>query len=233
VILTCDAVLFDMDGTIIDSAGAVIRQWERWAGRRGIDLDAITAVSHGRRTIETMRLLMPGEDLNSDLAEFVAGEAADLLDVSAMRGAAELASQLPPERWAIVTSSSRAVAEARLAFAGFPTPGVLVTADDVTHGKPHPEPWLRAAEALAVSPQELRRIRRRECRDSGGPCGGDARRGCRVVARDAGMRRDYRGIRGGAGQFPGPSVSRTARLKAATRLVVDAIPFQAMSNAVP
>jgi sugar-phosphatase len=153
VTFTCDAILFDMDGTVIDSGDCVNRQWERWAARRGIELAGVLAISHGRRTVETMRGLIPEDELQSELSHFIAAEAADLADITAICGAAELAAQIPRERWAVVTSSSLPVAEARLRHTGFPAPGALVTADDVEHGKPHPEPWLKAAAALDIEPE--------------------------------------------------------------------------------
>jgi sugar-phosphatase len=152
VIFGCDAILFDMDGTLIDSGVCVNRQWERWARKRQIDPAAVLAVSHGRRTVETMRILLPGDDVSADLEEFIEGEAADLQDVGCIPGAIDVAAQLPRERWAVVTSSARPVAVARLRHTGFPLPGALVTADDVEHGKPHPEPWLKAAADLGYAP---------------------------------------------------------------------------------
>jgi sugar-phosphatase len=100
-----------------------------------------------------MRRLIPEDEVESELARFVAAEAADLADIAAIRGAAEFAARIPRQRWAVVTSSSHAVAEARLRQTCFPLPGALVTAEDVLHGKPDPEPWLKAAATLGFEPR--------------------------------------------------------------------------------
>lgn len=111
-------------------------------------------VSHGRRTVETMQLLAPHLDQANELRQFLQDEAADLEDVHAFDGAARLLASLPADRWAIVTSSSEAVAQARLQHCGFPEPRVLVTADHVKRGKPEPEPYLTAARLLGYRPHE-------------------------------------------------------------------------------
>lgn len=143
-----------MDGTLIDSGACVERQWARWADRHGLALSDVMHVSHGRRTIETMRLLAPHLDHAEELERFVRDEAADLENVQAFEGAARLLASLPADRWAIVTSSSEAVARARLPHCGFPEPRVLVTADHVRRGKPDPEPYLTAARLLGHCPQD-------------------------------------------------------------------------------
>jgi mannitol-1-/sugar-/sorbitol-6-phosphatase len=153
LILSCDAVLFDMDGTIVDSNACVVRQWQRWAKRHGLDVDRVLAVSHGRRTIETMRMLAPGVDLEIEAERFILEEAADLDDITAVAGAVDLIRGMPRERWAVVTSSPRSVARPRLQCAGFPEPRVLITADDVARGKPDPEPYLTAAQRLGFAPE--------------------------------------------------------------------------------
>lgn len=141
-----------MDGTIVDSGACVERQWARWASRYGIPMNDVLAVSHGRRTIETMRLLVPQVDHMAEAREFLAGEAADLEGIRPFEGAGALMASLPIDRWAVVTSSSENVARVRLRHCGFPEPQVLVTADHVRNGKPHPEPWLTAARLLGLEP---------------------------------------------------------------------------------
>lgn len=148
----CEALLLDMDGTIVDSNACVIRQWARWASRHGLDLTEVLHISHGRRTIETMRLLRPDLAQPAEADRFLADEAADLDDVTAIPGAVAFVQRLPPARWAVVTSSSEAVARARLLHTGFPAPPALVAAEHVTHGKPDPEPFLTAARLLGVEP---------------------------------------------------------------------------------
>jgi sugar-phosphatase len=148
----CDALLFDLDGVLIDSTVCVVRHWKEWAAWHGVDLDLILAHAHGRRTVETMRLVAPHLPVEEESARFAAMEAQDAEGVVAIDGARDLLAALPPDAWAVVTSGSRAVATARMGKAALPVPGILVGADDVSRGKPDPEPYLLAAQRLRLSP---------------------------------------------------------------------------------
>lgn len=152
--LTCSAILFDMDGTIVDSNACVIRQWQRWAELHELSLPDVLRVSHGRRTLETMIMLAPHLKQPGELGRFLQQEERDVDGISAVPGALEIVSALPNFRWGIVTSSSMGVARSRLRCCGFPEPRVLITADDVEHGKPNPEPFLAAARDLGFDPSE-------------------------------------------------------------------------------
>lgn len=143
-----DAILFDIDGTLVDSTAAVIRTWTTWAAKRGIDADEILRVCHGRRTADTLAMFLPAGQHAAAIAELEQLELADLNDVSALPGTLGLVPRLPADRWAAVTSGSRELMRTRLAAAGLPIPDVLVSAEDVGAGKPHPEGYLKAAAAL-------------------------------------------------------------------------------------
>jgi sugar-phosphatase len=149
-----EAVLFDMDGTLVDSDAAVERAWRQWSGEFGVAPEAVLAVAHGAPAERTVRLV------RRDLDEPAVAEAAarqltlqydDLSDVVPTPGALELLAglRLP---WAIVTSADVRLAKARLGAAGI-TPPLLVTVEDVRVGKPDPEGYLRAAELLGVAPE--------------------------------------------------------------------------------
>lgn len=152
-VFSCAAILFDLDGVLVDSTRAVDREWRAWAQRKGIDGDAIMAIAHGVRTIEVIRQVAPHLDAEAEAGEIENEEAHDP-DVVAMPGALELIRSIPAGRWGVVTSGSRLLASARMRFCGLPVPEVLVTADDVANGKPHPEPYLKGAEWLGVPPAE-------------------------------------------------------------------------------
>lgn len=151
--LTCDAVLFDMDGTLVDSRELVERMWLLWASEHGIAPEAVLAVAHGRRTYETMQLVAPAIATPEAAAALDAREAEEEGGETAIPGAAALLAALPRDCWAVVTSAGSHLARTRLASVGLPVPTVLVGAEDVQEGKPSPEGYLRAARALGVRPE--------------------------------------------------------------------------------
>jgi sugar-phosphatase len=147
------AFLFDMDGTILTSIKAAERVWGQWAKDHGLDVEAFLPTIHGKRTEETIRALaLPGVDPLAEAAFITRAEIEDVAGIEAIRGAAGFLASLPHERWAIVTSAPRLLAEARIAAAGLPMPGVLVAAEDVERGKPAPDPFLLGARKLGVPP---------------------------------------------------------------------------------
>lgn len=144
----CQAILFDMDGTLMDSSARIHRLWQAWSGRHDVPLEAILQVMAGRRAAETIRLVAPHLPVAEEVAWLEADELADMEGVVVYPGAAALLEQLPPARWAVVTSGAREVATARLRHVGLPVPAVFVTAEDVALGKPDPAGYLLAAARL-------------------------------------------------------------------------------------
>jgi sugar-phosphatase len=150
----CSAILFDLDGVLIDSTRSVDRQWRAWAREQKIDEQKVMAIAHGVRTIEVIRAVAPHLDAEAEVRRLESREAEDQVDVVVMPGAADLIRAIPDGRWGVVTSGTRLLASARLRLGGLPVPKILVTADDVANGKPHPEPYLKGAELLGANPAE-------------------------------------------------------------------------------
>ncbi len=150
----CAAILFDLDGVLVDSTGSVTRQWRRWAEEHNLDPQKVLEIAHGVRTIEIVRTLAPHLDAEAEVKRIEKREADDQEGVAVMAGAAELLKAIPEGRWCVVTSGTRYLATARLKLANLPTPNVLVSADDVSKGKPDPEPYLMGAKLLGMKPAE-------------------------------------------------------------------------------
>jgi sugar-phosphatase len=152
--IRCNALLFDLDGVLIDSTPAVARVWHRWAVEHGLDPETVIHMAHGRPSRTTIRDLLPNADIDHEDREVERREIADLDGVVLLPGARELLNILPPERWTIATSCTRPLAEVRLRAAGLPIPKTMITSNDVKIGKPDPEPYLKAAAKLGFAASE-------------------------------------------------------------------------------
>lgn len=145
------AFLFDMDGTILTSIAAAERVWTTWALRHGVDVETFLPTIHGARAIDTItRLALPGVDAEAEAAWITQAEIDDVEGVEQVAGAAAFLKSLPAHQWAIVTSAPRTLALRRMAAAGIPEPDVMVTAEDVSLGKPDPSGYRLAAKRLGV-----------------------------------------------------------------------------------
>ncbi|RWL91937.1 MAG: HAD family hydrolase [Mesorhizobium sp.] len=149
------AFLFDMDGTVLNSIAAAERVWTKWAERHGLDVATFLPTIHGKRAIETIGgLMLPGVDAVAEADALLKAEADDLEGIVPIPGAVSFLESLPPRRWAIVTSAPRELALLRIEAAGVPVPTMMVTAEDVTHGKPAPDCFLLAAKHLGVEARD-------------------------------------------------------------------------------
>jgi mannitol-1-/sugar-/sorbitol-6-phosphatase len=152
--IQCRGVLFDLDGVLVDSTPAVARVWTIWAKKHGFDPDGVVRQAHGRPSITTIRELLPNADHEAENREVERGEIEDVADVIPLPGALELLRALPQDRWAIATSCTRRLAEVRIRAAGLPVPKHMITSTDVQRGKPDPEPYIKAAKILGLSPAD-------------------------------------------------------------------------------
>ena len=150
----CRAVLFDLDGVLVDSTPAVARVWGWWATQHGFDPEDTVRRAHGRPSLTTIRELLPNADHEAENNEVERREIADLEGVIPLPGAMNLLHSLPSDRWTIATSCTRDLAHVRVQASGLPLPPNLITADDVRIGKPDPEPYIKAATLLGFLPED-------------------------------------------------------------------------------
>ena len=154
IILQTKAILFDLDGVLLDSTDCIERHWEEWAKHHKLDLTTVLQNAHGVRTIETIQIVAPYLDADKEASAFTTNEILDTEGVVVISGAQELLAQLDIDKWAIVTSGGYELVQARLEKAGLPMPKHIITGDDVSHGKPSPEPYLVGASKLGLSVDE-------------------------------------------------------------------------------
>lgn len=149
----CSAILFDLDGVLLDSTRVVAAQYTRWAIEHNLDPDEVMKAAHGVRTLEVVQRVAPLLDAAAETKKIEDREAvAD--GIVPIPGAVALLSSIPKGRWCVVTSGTRFLATTRMRKFGIPIPDILVTADDVSNGKPDPEPYRKGAELLKANPAE-------------------------------------------------------------------------------
>lgn len=174
---TAKGLLFDMDGVLISSIASATRCWKRWAKLYNVPNADNFVLPHGRPARDIVIMLRPDIDPDEGLRVIEDMEIEDVGDIEVLPGVRELLASLPPERWTVVTSCTRRLLEARLRAAGLPEPPKLVSADDISRGKPDPEPYIRGAAALGLKPEDCIVV---EDAVSGVESGIGA--GCRVLA---------------------------------------------------
>jgi mannitol-1-/sugar-/sorbitol-6-phosphatase len=153
VLIHCQGILFDMDGILISSLGSVERSWTAWARMRGIEPERALSVAHGRRAIETVSFLRPDLDSEAELKVIEDLEVADNEGLHVLPGVLDMLNALPAARWTVVTSATERLARVRMAAGGLPVPARMITANQVTRGKPNPEPFLAGAALLGFKPE--------------------------------------------------------------------------------
>jgi mannitol-1-/sugar-/sorbitol-6-phosphatase len=183
--INCRAVLFDMDGVLVDSTPAVARVWGWWAQQHGFDTEDTIRRAHGRPSLTTIRELLPNSDHEAENNEVERREIEDTEGVIPLPGAMELLTTLPKDRWTIATSCTRDLAHVRIKEGGLPIPKNLITADDVRIGKPDPEPYIKAATLLGFSPQDCVVVEDAPAGISAGKAAGSRVLAVRTTATDA------------------------------------------------
>lgn len=174
--VTAKGILFDMDGVLISSIDAAVRNWKRWAKRYGVPNPDEFVIPHGVRSIDLVKMLRPDIDPQEGQRAIEDMEVEDVADLQVLPGVKSLLESLPAERWAIVTSATRRLLLARLQAAGLPVPERIITGEMVERGKPDPEPYRRGAELLGFRPEECVVVE-----DAPSGVGAGKAAGCRVL----------------------------------------------------
>jgi sugar-phosphatase len=176
VCVTAKGILFDMDGVLISSIDAAVRNWRRWAKRYGVPNPDEFVIPHGVRSIDLVKMLRPDIDPQEGQRAIEDMEVEDVADLQVLPGVKALLECLPPERWAIVTSATRRLLLARLKASGLPVPDRIISGEMVERGKPDPEPYRRGAELLGFRPEECVVVE-----DAPSGVGAGKAAGCRVL----------------------------------------------------
>ncbi len=177
ITITTRGILFDMDGVLISSTGADERCWLEWAKHHNMEGTFSVESTHGRRAVDTLRALRPDLDPVLEQRRLEDYDAEDYSGLIILPGVEKLLASLPADRWTIVTSATVRLLEGRLSHAGLPIPKVLVPAEHVDNGKPHPEPYLTGAKLLNLAPADCLVIE-----DSPAGVASGKAAGCRVLA---------------------------------------------------
>jgi sugar-phosphatase len=175
-LLPAHGLLFDNDGVLVDSEVSVVSSWSRWAVDHDLDPAEVLAAVPGRRAADTVALFVPPADVDASTDKITRYELEDVAGTTAVPGVLDLVPQLTGVPWAVVTSGVRELATGRLRAAGVPLPEILVTAEDVTAGKPDPEGYATGCRRLGLDPADVLVL---EDSVSGIAAGQAA--GCRVV----------------------------------------------------
>jgi mannitol-1-/sugar-/sorbitol-6-phosphatase len=176
VCVSAKGILFDMDGVLVSSINSVVRSWRRWAELYKLPNAETFEIPHGVRAKDIIATLLPDADLQEAVRIIEDIEVEDVADLRVLPGVKELLEGLPPERWAIVTSSTQRLLLARLGAAKLPVPQRIISGDMVVRGKPDPEPYRRGAELLNFRPEECVVVE-----DAPSGVGAGKAAGCRVL----------------------------------------------------
>jgi sugar-phosphatase len=148
------AVLFDVDGVLVDSSAAYRRAWDRWAAVHCLDPGLVWGATYGRRVVETVRAVAPWLNTDQEYHRLLGYLDEEKGPFPLYPGAADLLTSLPGDSWAIVTSGRAQAVSQRLADGGAPIPSVLVDGSEVTRGEPDPQGYLLAAHRIGAAPSD-------------------------------------------------------------------------------
>jgi mannitol-1-/sugar-/sorbitol-6-phosphatase len=212
--LTFKAIIFDLDGTLVDSSSVVRRVMEAWCLKHNVPLQSVLDVCAGGRTEDTVALVAPHLCAKSEALEIERLESTALDGLTPIPGACRFLEELAAHTWAIVTSSSTLTAKPKLEACGMPVPTVLIAAESVDHGKPHPEPFLKTAAKLRASPEECLVF---EDADNG--VNSALAAGCSVVIVGDACRIEHPGIVARIASFVEVELSSTGHLRIGTEII--------------